>query len=266
MSAPENPLFALQRTLYESRNPTRRSLHVTRRDWIIDAIRRWGNGATKALEVGPGSGVYLPALASAAKHVVACDIEPAYLEPLPSLTRPHSNLQLVWDDIAHSSFDDGEFDLVLCSEVVEHIRDARPAFREMRRILSADGTLILSTPQKYSPLELTSKLAFLPGIVSLVRRIYREPILDPGHVNLMTNRELARQLRSAGFEPMEWHFAGLYIPLVAEALGQRGLRIESALERRIRGTRARSVLWTQFVVAQPCGSSATSLSPRRVKA
>src|SRR5882724_12373918 len=57
-------LLALQRALYESRNPTRRWLHCTRRDWIAGRLTRLAaDGRRAALEVGPGSGVYVPLLA-----------------------------------------------------------------------------------------------------------------------------------------------------------------------------------------------------------
>ena len=69
---------------------------------------------------------------------------------------------------------------------------------EMRRVLAPSGVLIMSTPQKYSPLELFSKLAFLPGIIDVVRWIYKEPILETGHINLMTKQMLRDQLERAG--------------------------------------------------------------------
>jgi SAM-dependent methyltransferase len=250
VTARDEQLFALQETLYESRNPTRRTLHRQRRAWIVDAIERYGHGANKALEVGPGSGVYLPTLAAVARHVVASDIERAYLDRLEPLAQRHDNLRLVWDDITSSAFAAGEFDLVLCSEVVEHIADARPAFREMHRVLAPTGTLILSTPQRYSPLELASKIAFLPGVITLVRRVYREPIMETGHINLMTNRRLVGELRDAGFTPVEQWLAGMYLPVVAELFGARAVQLEAALERRLRGSRLQGLLWTQFVVAR----------------
>lgn len=245
----DEELFRLQETLYESSNPTRRWLHCSRRDWIVAAINRWGVGARRALEVGPGSGVYLPALAAVASEVVGMDIEDAYLDHLRPIEQGHSHLRLVHDDILRSSFPDEYFDLILCSEVIEHIADSRKALAEMRRLLAPSGVLILSTPQKYSPLELSSKLAFLPGIIDVVRWIYKEPILETGHINLMTKPMVRRQLEQAGLAVLETHTSGVYIPGIAEMLGHRALRIEQALELRLRNTRFEGLLWTQFAIA-----------------
>lgn len=245
----DEELFRLQETLYASSNPTRRWLHCSRRDWVMAAIHHWGVGTRRALEIGPGSGVYLPALAAIATEVVGADIEDAYLSRLHPIERDNPNLRLVHDDIRNSSFADGYFDLILCSEVIEHIADTRRVFDELHRLLAPSGVLIVSTPQKYSPLELFSKLAFLPGIINVVRWIYREPILETGHINLMTKRMLHDQLEQAAFAVLETHTAGVYIPGIAELLGYRALRWEQALERRIRNTRFDGLLWTQFAIA-----------------
>jgi len=251
----DEELFRLQETLYESKNPTRRWLHRSRRDWIVAAINRWGAGARRSLEIGPGSGVYLPALAAVASEVVGMDIEDAYLDHLRPIEQDHSHLRLVHDDILGSSFPDDYFDLILCSEVIEHIADSRRAFAEMRRLLAPSGVLILSTPQKYSPLELSSKVAFLPGVIDVVRWIYKEPILETGHINLMTKSEVRRQLEQAGFTILETDISGVYIPGVAELLGHRALRIEQGLEGRMRNTRLEGLLWTQFAIATVASDS-----------
>src|SRR4030042_2361997 len=89
-----------QQTLYASRNPTRRWLHTSRRDWIIAAIGRTAaKRHQRALEIGPGSGVYLPVLAQHYDQVVASDIEESYLEHARSLTAKYRNLTFQVDDI-----------------------------------------------------------------------------------------------------------------------------------------------------------------------
>ena len=46
----------------------------------------------------------------------------------------------------HLPFPDKSFDLVTCSEVLEHIRNPQRALSEMRRVLKPSGVLLLSTP------------------------------------------------------------------------------------------------------------------------
>lgn len=250
-AAETNKLYELQQTLYTSKNPTRRWLHRTRRDVVTAAIERWG--ATphgRALEVGPGSGVYLPVLARVATEVVASDIEDAYLSQLLPLAAKYPNLRLERDDITRSSFELESFDLVLCSEVIEHIADSQTALKEIYRLLRPGGLLILSTPQRYSPLEMIAKVAFLPGVIDVVRVIYAEPILETGHINLLTECEARAQLDDAGFRIEASHKSGVYLPVVAEALGETALRLEQRLEARLRGTRWDGLLWVQYYLAR----------------
>ena len=247
-------LLALQRALYESRNPTRRWLHCARRDWIAERLTRVAaerRGA--ALEVGPGSGVYVPVLARLFERVTVSDVHAAYLEAAHALAAAHPNVAVVADDIRRSALPAASFDVVLCTEVLEHVVESPAALAGMRRLLRSGGVLVLSTPQRYSALEVCARIAVLPGVIDLVRCIYREPILPTGHVNLMTSREVRRQLGGAGFAIRESHTSGLYVPLIAEIAGERARRLAAWLEPHIRGGPLAWLLWTQYYVATAVG-------------
>src|SRR5262245_43166813 len=166
----DTELVELQETLYTSKNPTRRWLHCTRRDWIVDELQRYAyeGRRDRALEVGPGSGIYLPVLAKLYTEVTASDVEQAYLKHAGALIASNPNLSLVSDDITHTKLPEASFDLILCTEVIEHISDSASAIAGMHHLLKAGGILVLSTPQRWSLLELTSKIAFMPGVINLV--------------------------------------------------------------------------------------------------
>lgn len=246
-------LLQLQETLYSSRNPTRRWLHRTRLARIQDALRlaAAAGPARRALEVGPGSGVYLPLLAELFDEVVASDVEEEFLAHARRLAEAHPNLTAVHDDVTDSHLEPGSFDLVLCSEVIEHLPDSRLALQGIHRLLAPGGRLVLSTPQRHSPLELAGRVAFMPGVIQVVRAIYRESILPTGHVNVLTAAEARRQLEAAGFRVLDSWTSGAYLPLVAELTGRLGLRLEKWLERRLAGTRLSRLLWIQYYVAAP---------------
>ena len=250
----EEELVELQETLYTSTNPTRRWLHCIRRDWITDALRRYASldshETDTALEVGPGSGVYLPVLADLFQNLYGSDIENAYLKHAYTLLSKVSNLTLAVDDITDSNLTEGSFDLILCTEVVEHIVDSQAAITQMHHLLKPGGVLVLSTPQRYSPLEILAKVAFLPGIIQLVRFIYQEPILDSEHINLMTETQVRGQLDTAGFSIVEHHKSGMYLPVIAEFTGGYGLSMEKFLEKKLLGGPLDWLLWTQYYIAR----------------
>lgn len=209
-----------------------------------------GPGVARALEVGPGSGVYLPTLAGLAGEVVATDIQREYLDRARIELARFPNLSFLVDDICDSRLPASSFDLVLCTEVVEHIADSAAALRSIGRLLRPGGHLVLSTPQPWSTLELAGRIAFRPGVIRIVRRVYQEPILETGHINLLSPRKLEDQLREAGLAIEARHTAGLYLPVLAEFGGERGRRAASWLEPGLRRSPLRHVLWTQHVVAR----------------
>ena len=238
-------LLELQDTLYASRNPTRRWLHQERKAWIETGLRRAAaGGARTAVEVGPGSGVYLPLLCELCDEVVAADVEEAFLARARELAAERPNLRVVRDDVTAPAL--GTFDLVLCTEVLEHVPDPPAALCGLRRLLAPGGTLVLSTPQRHSTVEVAGRVAFRPGVLQLLRLVYREPVLPMGHVSLMTERSLRAALAEAGLTVVASAKTGLYLPLAAEAGGERARRAAERLARRIRGTRLDALLWTQL--------------------
>jgi 2-polyprenyl-3-methyl-5-hydroxy-6-metoxy-1,4-benzoquinol methylase len=244
-----------QQTLYHSRNVTRRWLHTARRDWIISGIERHCPlGALRVLEVGPGSGLYLPMLASKAKECVATDIEEGYLTNAKLLQDQCCNLRIVKDDITATNLARATFDFILCSEVIEHLSDSRLALRNLNNLLRPGGILILSTPQRYSCVELMAKVALSRPLIGLTRLVYREPVLELGHINLLSERECLEQINGASLTIVERHKAGLYLPLIAEFMGGAGLAFEKWLESRVMASSFDFALWTQYYVLRKEGS------------
>lgn len=248
----DSELLSLQRTIYKSSNPTRRWLHETRMKWIarkLQALSRHG-GSSAVLEVGTGSGVYIPMLARLFDRVVVVETEPLFLRNAREVARGLTNVVVVGDDITSPHLEDGDFDVVLCSEVIEHIREYDKALHNIRRFLKPEGHLVLSLPQRFSVVEVVTRVAFLPWVIDLVKLVYKEPLLDPGHINLMSKSKLWRSLEAVGFEVVETYRSGLYLPVLAECGGRTAVDIEQWIESRIRDGILGWLLWTQYYVAR----------------
>lgn len=249
-----NPLFELQETLYKSKNYTRRRLHQIRLKWVTSSIHDYSpkTDLNLAIEYGPGSGIYLPVLAKFFKTTVAADVEQAYLNGIRPLLDRFSGLQLVVDDILDSKLTKQSFDLVLCSEVLEHVKNPEKAINTLYQILKPEGIAIVTTPQRYSLLELCCNVAFLPGVIHLVRKIYREPVLETGHISLRSGTQFRRALIENGFEVVEETKFGLYIPLLAEFGGSFGGKLIEIAENISKKTILNHLFWTQaYVIRKP---------------
>ena len=84
------------------------------------------------------------------------------------------------DPDAALPFVDGGFDLVLCAETIEHVRDIQLLLSEARRVLRPSGTLGLTTPAR--------------------RPLMRPPHPLSPHLRFFTRRSLRGVLDELGFD------------------------------------------------------------------
>jgi SAM-dependent methyltransferase len=107
-------------------------------------------------------------------------------------------------------FPDGAFALVYANFVVEHLADPERTFREWRRVLRADGHLVLVTTNRASPFMALAerlpdrvRLAIkLRGAGAVARDVY------PTRYEANTPSRLERAARSAGFQEVELVMVG----------------------------------------------------------
>jgi SAM-dependent methyltransferase len=95
------------------------------------------------LDAGCGDGRYLVALeAELPQRIAGVDIAERILETA-RVRAPRAELRQA--NLESLPFDDGAFDLVLSSQVIEHVLDAPAAAAELARVLRPGGRLVIST-------------------------------------------------------------------------------------------------------------------------
>ncbi len=99
-------------------------------------------------------------------------------------------------------FDDATFDVVITSEVLEHIPDDVTAIAELTRVLRPGGRLVATVP------------SWFPEVVNWkLSDEYHAPAVPGGHVRIYARTELAAKLRAAGLDVDGSHRAhGLHTP------------------------------------------------------
>ncbi|GAC1316818.1 MAG: hypothetical protein NVSMB25_03280 [Thermoleophilaceae bacterium] len=155
---------------------------------LADFVRSLGRVAS-ALDLGCGDG-RLTALVDAGR-VTAADVSTVALERARGRA-PHAEPLLLEPD-ARLPLADSSFDLVLCAETIEHVRDTQLLLSESRRVLRPGGRLALTTPAHGRATAL-----------SLLLRGF-ESHFDPfsAHLRFYTRRSLAGALESCGFDVLE---------------------------------------------------------------
>ena len=99
------------------------------------------------LELGCGHGGFSSVFLAKAEDFSAADI----MRP-DELLKKHKGVKFIQFDFERRfPVKDGSFDIVFSSSVIEHLHDPEHFLREIRRILSPQGMLILTFPPFYTP-------------------------------------------------------------------------------------------------------------------
>jgi SAM-dependent methyltransferase len=93
-------------------------------------------GRYRVLDVGCGDKPYQPFFAGYASEYVGVDV----------VDNPHAELNGAIEALPVA---DGSFDLILCSQVLEHCDDPAQAVRELRRVVAPGGVVLASTHGVY---------------------------------------------------------------------------------------------------------------------
>jgi SAM-dependent methyltransferase len=196
---------------------------------------------TSVMDVGSGQGSLLLELVAEWPRIEpsGTDISNAAVQ-LARTRVPQGNFHVL--DLAREHVDQ-TYDLVICSEVVEHIEDDVAAMRNLRQMTK--GHLVISTVQG-------RMRSFEAGEV--------------GHVRNYARGELAAKLREAGFEiikTVDWGFP-FYSPLyrnLLELTSSKGTTGEFGPGRRLLSTALYYLfhfnlpIWGDeiFILARPAG-------------
>jgi SAM-dependent methyltransferase len=162
-----------------------------------------GLAASRILDVGCGTGRHMTAALRFPKaKVVGTDINLDDAVSAKNRLNTHRKLEsrvsgegeVIVADICALPFQDNFFDLVVCSEVLEHIQHHKIAVSEMVRVLKPGRNLVVSVPR------------FLPErICWALSDDYRNA--PNGHVRIYSIKTLAALLKDAGLIRWGFHFS-----------------------------------------------------------
>ena len=94
---------------------------------------------------------------------------------------------------------DESFDVIVTTEVIEHLENPRAAFREFFRLLRPKGVLILTTPNQESIRSLAGVL-FGGHFTAFLGRSY------PAHITALLRLDFTRIANEAGFKSTEFYY------------------------------------------------------------
>ena len=144
-------------------------------------------GATSILDAGCGEGFVTGYLAArdSTLSLTGVDLNQAAIDYAARRFGKHARFQT--GSVYKLPFSDKSFDLVLCSEVLEHLSDPNFAVRELKRV--AQSYVLVTVPRE--PLfKWTNDLSRALGFS-----------MDPGHVNFWTVTSFRKYIRAHFADP-----------------------------------------------------------------
>jgi 2-polyprenyl-3-methyl-5-hydroxy-6-metoxy-1,4-benzoquinol methylase len=182
-AVPETPDIVIGNTTlkYTAKNPAIRFLTerwVANLEKVIEQVAEDPIGEPKrVLEVGCGEGVIADRLHRRFGEVVAVDLPDAGLR---AWWQNYPGPGYLHADAHHLPFDDGQFDLVVSVEVLEHLTDPVQGLREMTRV--ARRHVIFSVPRE----------PVFRGCNLVAGRYVRDLGNTPGHLNHWSRRSFTK--------------------------------------------------------------------------
>ena len=134
----ERAYDALVEALHDTRT---RPFNQERIELISDMVGRLGNGL-EILDVGSGDGIIGEHISKMGNNVTSVDLPTVAIQ-----AHRCQGLLAVAGDAERLSFASNIFDVVLASEIMEHLWNPHSLVDEAYRVLKTDGYLIVSTPE-----------------------------------------------------------------------------------------------------------------------
>jgi SAM-dependent methyltransferase len=204
--------------------------------WIFEKIRPYLG--EDIIEVGCGIGNLTGLLMSQGK-VMAADVNEGYLRAVEDKYRDHSNLKgiLIWD-IQQDFLENlhPTFDTIVCSNVLEHVKNDDPVLKNFYNLLPIGGKLIILVPA--------------------LRVLYNSLDRELGHFRRYNKEELLRKLAENGFRVCSLKYFNLFGILgwfVNGTLLRR--RLLSARQIRIFNRMVPFFIWVEKVIPTFWGQS-----------
>ena len=227
---------------YEHPERYKRFFYGTRFRAVLGALDPQPDEAI--LDVGCGSGYYTHELVRRGARVTATEYAPAALtQAIRNLGALATHVDFRLEDAQRLRLPEAAFDKVLLTEVIEHVPEPERAIAEAARVLRPGGIAVISTPSRFSPLNVA---------YGVKRRIRRYGFNE--HLHEFTPASF-RRLLALHLQVESVHFANFVLAYPLDELylrlGSPGLGLLERVERAFGKSRVlRRLGWTMVAQAR----------------
>lgn len=204
---------------------------ITKTGWIV----RWVEARrlalnVKAMEIKPdshvldlgcGPGNLLPLIH--AQRVVGLDPSDTLIEQAKKRVGHLPHIELIKGFAEKLPFKDGSFDRIVCSEVMEHVRNPEIVLKEMKRVAKPEARIVITVPNE-KLINFTKKWILKLGLKKWVAGEYAmsDNMLEEWHVSevevdrlrdLTNDKFNCLGIRSVPFPVVAFHRIFIFTPI-----------------------------------------------------
>jgi len=160
----------------------------------------------RVLDIGCGNGSQLaiPLARDARLKIVGIDTDARSIEHAQRLSNAKDNLDFVCASVGEIPGNQ-PFDVVILSEVLEHLEQPDEMLKRAACLMSRDGLLIVTVPNGYGEFEIDSWIFRLLRLQKIVDRFAKQRAVlaatdnsESGHIQFFTRPRLKRLFKDAG--------------------------------------------------------------------
>jgi len=166
-------------------------------DAVLAVLTERGVHARRLLDVGCGTGRLRGSVQGICESYVGADA--IRHDGFPA----DAEFVLTNLDTGRVALADGSCDVVACVETIEHVENPRALMRELVRLATPGGWLVVTTPNQLSVL---SKLTLLSKNEFV--HFQERPGLYPAHISALLEVDLVRMCRENGLEDVAVRYSG----------------------------------------------------------
>ncbi len=185
-----------------------------RLDFIVNQVRANVQKGAKLLDIGCGNGNVSIALGSLGYTVWGIDVDETSIK-MANERNPFENVR--FDVVDANAFTESEqYDLIICTEVLEHLEKPEALVRSAYSILKPGGTMIVTVPNGYGPRESlmtkpmqwmmrkghTDKLVKIKKAFGYTHATAQSSNPDLTHLQFFTRKSLFALMENTGFNLM----------------------------------------------------------------
>jgi 2-polyprenyl-3-methyl-5-hydroxy-6-metoxy-1,4-benzoquinol methylase len=184
-----------------------------RSDFISGAISKNVPITGQILDVGCGNGIISRTVGALGYHVTGIDSSEKTIEAAQSANKL-SNVKFTVVDAGYFAPERGKYSAIICSEVLEHLRDPGALLSLLHESLVDNGFLLVTVPNGFGPREMfvtrpvqyLQKNKFTSKIISSFKKVFgykgttvQSSADDLSHIQFFTYSSLSKLARANGF-------------------------------------------------------------------